>query len=68
MSREQLEKRANELLDQWFNGNRKEVMRALTAMSSMRAACVSAIMCETFLNGPSDGADAFISLMAGRLS
>ena len=60
---------AGELYIKWINGNRKEVLRALTAMSSMRAACVAAHfmrgLCEGMGRGPD--ADLFVKTMEARL-
>lgn len=62
---------AADLHAKWVNGNRKDVMRALTAMSSMRAACTTAFMMVLFsdVNGSlhNSDAEAFISMMQGRL-
>lgn len=63
--------RAAELHEQWVNGNRQDVMRAITSMSSMRAACTVAFMMVLFSkeNGSlyDSEADAFISMMQSRL-
>lgn len=49
------EKRAEELRETWVNGNRADVMRALTAMSSMRAACISALIIKGLMPFFGDG-------------
>lgn len=54
------EEQAKELIPKWVNGHKNEVMRELGRMSSMRAACVSAIMCEAFMNSPPDEGQSFI--------
>jgi hypothetical protein len=57
---------ANELYEQWINGNRKDVMRALTAMSSMRAACVASKI-TWLLSARCTGVNDFLEYMNRRL-
>jgi hypothetical protein len=60
--------RATELYEQWLNGNKKDVMRAITCMSSMRAACVTAFMMVLLMEGDDKSkAESFIAAMQERL-
>ena len=57
-----------ELLEKWRNGQKKYVLSELSAMSSMRAACVAAEMCRQLTAyGDVGVADAFINSMKERL-
>jgi len=61
---------AEELLETWINGNRKDVMRALGNMSSMRAACVASRIVWKMTaedGGKFDMAYDFIRMMERRL-
>ena len=64
-------KQAADLHDQWINGNRKDVLRAITAMSSMRAACVASRMTALLLDHDhqhgTNGAFVFVEAMDRRL-
>jgi hypothetical protein len=60
---------AENLFEQWTNGNRKDVLRALTSMSSMRAACVASqvVMLLAYRDEEETGAHDFIRAMERRL-
>jgi hypothetical protein len=58
---------AEHLHENWINGNRKDVMQALTDMSSIRAACITAHMVWMMASGPGGVIDDFIRMMERRL-
>ena len=62
-----IDEEVTKLLDLWNRGFRKDVLSDLTAMSSMKSACVSAMMVENFLS-TGDGAALFVAAMRGRLT
>ena len=39
---------AKQLVEQWLDGNDKKVLREISSLSPMRAACVAAQMCQVF--------------------
>jgi len=64
------EDQAEELLETWVNGNRKDVMRALGQMSQMRASYVAAFIAVQLNNLEEvqlGGVHPFLSMMRGRL-
>jgi hypothetical protein len=65
----ELESRARELMEQWLQGNRKDVLRALTSMSSMRAAYTASMITVFLMDDATghQGAQSFVRAMAERL-
>ena len=61
--------RAEELLETWINGNRKDVLQALGQMSQMRAAYISAYIALELEDDdrPMFNADDFLRMMRNRL-
>lgn len=60
---------ASNLYTKWKDGERQEVMRELSGLSSMRAACVTAFLMVLLSDAVSDEgeAEAFIATMQERL-
>lgn len=56
--------RAEELLETWINGNRKDVMRSLGQMSQMRAAYTASWITVAL---PDEGVQDFLRMMERRL-
>lgn len=59
-----LSEEVEELLETWVNGNRKDVMRALSRMSQMRAAYTASWITSAL---PDEAGQDFLRMMERRL-